>query len=81
MKEHAKVSKYSEYKFKMIPSHNILGKILGRKKRWKAGKMIGHGSMGQVYQAMDVQTGQIFAVKRILFNPNNAQHNDSIREM
>ena len=54
MKENATVSKYSEYKFKMIPTHNILGKILGRKKRWKAGKMIGHGSMGQVYQAMDV---------------------------
>ena len=43
--------------------------IHGISKRWKVSKNIGNGGISQVYKAMDVNHGTIFAVKRISYTP------------
>ena len=42
-----------------------LSDIKGSQIRWKQGDLIGTGSCGQVYRAMNCATGQIFAVKKV----------------
>ena len=32
--------------------------------KWKKGDLIGQGSFGQVFRAMNLESGQIFAVKK-----------------
>ena len=44
----------------------------GPPKRWKRGQLIGAGSYGKVYMAMDGVTGELMAVKEIVFTANNA---------
>lgn len=35
--------------------------------KWVEGKLIGHGTTGQVYEAMDMNAGTVFVVKKIVF--------------
>jgi len=37
------------------------GKIL----QWVEGKLIGHGTTGEVYEAMNINTAEMFVVKKI----------------
>ncbi|XP_044429668.1 mitogen-activated protein kinase kinase kinase NPK1 [Triticum aestivum] len=40
--------------------------------RWRKGKMIGSGAFGQVYLGMDLDTGELLAVKQVLNGSTNA---------
>ena len=71
VEETSDVVKFNELKFKLIVQDSINDGIKGRIRRWKAGEILGVGSYAQVFKAFDVNTGEIFAVKRILFNPSN----------
>lgn len=65
------IQKYNEIKFKLVTNDPLLIGINDGIRRWKAGENLGHGSYGQVIKAFDVDSGQIFAVKRLFFNPEN----------
>lgn len=40
---------------------------------WTRGSAVGHGSLGTVFQAMDQETGQVFAVKEVPINTEDAE--------
>lgn len=35
--------------------------------KWKIGKLLGGGASGSVYKALNIQTGVLAAVKKIIF--------------
>jgi serine/threonine protein kinase len=39
-----------------------------RQIKWKKGGLIGEGSFARVYQAMNIETGELYAVKRYKFS-------------
>mmetsp|Transcript_42461 Transcript_42461/g.68227 ORF Transcript_42461/g.68227 Transcript_42461/m.68227 type:complete len:579 (+) Transcript_42461:27-1763(+) len=43
---------------------------------WKRGEMIGIGAFGKVYKAYDKNTGQLFAIKQIPFDPNTLRDDE-----
>lgn len=45
--------------------------IRGSKLKWVRGEAVGRGSLGTVFQAMDQETGQVFAVKEVFINPGD----------
>ena len=65
------VYKYNELMFKLIAQDPITDGVKGRIRQWRAGEILGVGTYAQVFKALDVNSGELFAVKRILFNPNN----------
>jgi hypothetical protein len=65
------VSKYHELKFKFLAQDPISQGVQGTLRRWKAGQLLGNGRMGNVLKAMDVKTGELFAIKRLFFDPLN----------
>ncbi|CAG9319597.1 unnamed protein product [Blepharisma stoltei] len=65
------ILKNNEFTFKLITEDPIKSGINGELRRWKAGETLGHGSFGEVIKAFDVESGQIFAVKRLFFNREN----------
>lgn len=75
------VLKYNELKFKLIVQDSLTDGIKGRLRRWKAGEMLGVGSYAQVFKAFDLESGELFAVKRILFNPNNIAQTKYIKDL
>jgi hypothetical protein len=36
-------------------------------KKWKIGKLLGGGTSGSVYKALNIQTGVLAAVKKIIY--------------
>jgi len=72
IKSTSSVTKYHEFKIKLITQDPLLNGIKGSLKKWKVGEILGHGSFGQVLKAFDVDSGEIFALKRIYFNPDNS---------
>ena len=60
---------YNELKFKLITKDSILEGLHGKLLHWKVIEIIGNGSFGQVLKAICVDTGKIFAIKRLLYNP------------
>jgi len=46
--------------------------VHGTNLKWIRGGMVGHGSLGSVFQALDQETGEVVAVKEVQINPNNA---------
>ncbi|KAG8056634.1 hypothetical protein GUJ93_ZPchr0002g25211 [Zizania palustris] len=40
--------------------------------RWRKGELIGSGAFGQVYLGMNLDTGELLAVKQVLIGSNNA---------
>jgi len=54
---------------------------LGKKIAWKQGDLIGYGSFGEVYRAMNCLTGQIFAVKKIHVNKAFGINKASLKEI
>lgn len=75
------ISRYNELMFKIIANDPIADGIKGRIRQWKAGEVLGQGSYAQVFKAFDVNTGELFAVKRIFFNPNNKAQTRFINEL
>ncbi|CAG9321705.1 unnamed protein product [Blepharisma stoltei] len=65
------VAKYHEFKFKVISKDPLYEGVNGIIRSWKAGDCIGNGNFGCVLKAFDNETGELFAVKRIFFNPEN----------
>ena len=65
------VNKYSELMFKLIVQDSITDGVKGRIRQWRSGEILGVGTYAQVFKAFDINSGELFAVKRILFNPNN----------
>jgi hypothetical protein len=49
--------------------------------RWKAGKVIGRGSIGEVMTAMNINTGMLFAVKRFKFSETNAVQSQAVKDL
>lgn len=75
---HASVPKYSEMKTHLIIEDPLTHGIHGTLKKWKIGDSLGHGSMGQVLKALNIETGEIFAIKRIFFNPSISTHQEYV---
>lgn len=75
------IIRYNELKFKFYSSDPVTEGIIGCLKRWKAGEILGIGSYAQVYKAFEVNTGELFAVKRILFNPANKSQTMFVNEL
>ena len=73
------ISKYHELKFKFLVQDPILQGLQGVVRRWKAGQILGNGRMGNVIKAMDVCSGEIFAVKRLFFDPKNEGQKSSVQ--
>ena len=65
------LNKYNELKYKMIGEDPIHDGVMGGIRHWKVGEILGIGSYGQVFKAFDVDSGELFAVKRMFFNPVN----------
>lgn len=42
--------------------------VHGASRKWVRGETIGHGSLGNVFQALDQSSGQMFAVKEVLID-------------
>jgi serine/threonine protein kinase len=45
-------------------------RIIGSVKRWRRGNLLGSGSYGKVFMAMNTDTGEIFVVKQVPFQGN-----------
>lgn len=75
------IIRYNELKFKFYSSDPVTEGIIGCLKRWKAGEILGIGSYAQVFKAFEVNTGELFAVKRILFNPSNKSQTMFVSEL
>jgi hypothetical protein len=75
------VIRYHEVKVHLLTSDPIFQGIQGKLRKWRAGELLGQGSMGQVIKAFDVNTGNIIAVKRLFFNPNNPKQKDLIESL
>jgi serine/threonine protein kinase len=55
--------------------------VQGTLLRWKAGETLGQGGMGQVLKAFNTLTGELFAVKRLIFNQENAVQNEFVKTL
>ena len=59
-----------------------LTEVKGSMIKWRQGDLIGTGSCGQVYRAMNCMSGQIFAVKKVRTQMNDQMSQRSLeREM
>lgn len=65
------VSTFNELKLKITTKDPLLEGIHGKVFRWKTVEVIGNGSFGQVLRAIDIDTGKIFAIKKLYFNNCN----------
>lgn len=74
----ASLPKYSEMKTNLMIEDPLTKGIHGVLKKWRIGDCLGHGTMGQVLKALNIETGEIFAIKRMLFNPNIATHTEYV---
>lgn len=65
--ESMSVSRYHDLKFKFLVQDPIYQGVQGCGRKWKAGGILGNGRLGNVVRAMDVHTGEMFAVKRLFY--------------
>jgi hypothetical protein len=75
------VARFNELQIKLVVNDPLKSSVNGSQRRWKAGKMLGCGSMRQVIEAFDIDTGELFAVKRLFFNTENPQHTKFIADI
>jgi hypothetical protein len=54
-----------------------------RKIRWQKGELLGVGAFGKVYLALDVDTGQLLAVKQVTLGgqPNSSKFKEQLRSL
>lgn len=67
------VSVFHELKFKLVTKDSLLEGINGTLMRWKVVEQIGSGTFGQVFKAINIESGKIFAIKRLFYNPASQQ--------
>jgi len=58
-----------------------VGAVHGSEITWVRGSMLGRGSLGRVFKALNVNTGQILAVKEIPIDLNNESDANYIRDL
>ena len=75
------VPKYHEFKFKLMTDDPLTQGVNRTAVRWKAGETLGQGTLGQVIRAFNVATGEIFAVKRLLYNPDNTSQAEFVKQL
>ena len=75
------IIRYNELKFRVIQDDPLNEGIVGSIRRWKVGEILGVGSYAQVYKAFDVNTGELFAVKRIFYNSYNKVQSLFVNEL
>ena len=69
---------YNDLMIKFIAKDPLLEGINGNDNKWKVVEIIGNGRFGQVLKAIDLDSGKIFAVKRLYYNPSNNTQNKFI---
>jgi len=69
--ESMSVSRYHDLKFKFLAQDPIYQGVQGCARKWKAGGILGNGRLGNVVRAMDICTGEMFAVKRLFYDSTN----------
>lgn len=77
----ADLNRYNEVIYKLIAEDPINEGVMGCIRHWKAGEMLGIGSYAQVFKAFDVNTGELFAVKRMFYNPNNKMQTKFVTDL
>lgn len=65
------VSVYNDLKIKITTKDPFLEGVHGKLFRWKTVEAVGNGSFGQVLKVIEINTGKIFAVKKLYFNTCN----------
>ena len=66
------VSVFNDIKLKLMTKDPLLEGIHGNFFRWKIVEIVGSGSFGQVLKAINIDTGEIFAIKKVYFNSGNS---------
>eukprot|EP00960_Hanusia_phi_P044258 756543-Hanusia_phi.AAC.1 len=56
-------------------------RILGDIKRWQRGNLIGSGSFGKVYLGMNLDSGEIFVVKQVMFMQKDKQDAEDVLQL
>eukprot|EP00802_Teleaulax_amphioxeia_P009351 Tamp_09367.p1 GENE.Tamp_09367~~Tamp_09367.p1 ORF type:complete len:589 (+),score=101.45 Tamp_09367:209-1975(+) len=51
-------------------------RIIGSVKRWQRGNLLGSGSYGKVFMAMNIDSAEIFVVKQVTFQGNGPAHGE-----
>ena len=67
------VSVFNDIKLKLMTKDPLLEGVHGKFFRWKIVEIVGSGSFGQVLKAINIDTGEIFAIKKVYFNSGNSQ--------
>ncbi|OMJ72608.1 hypothetical protein SteCoe_28906 [Stentor coeruleus] len=65
------ISTYNDLKIKLLDKDPMLESINGKSIQWRVMELLGSGGFGQVMKAINIDSGKIFAVKRIYYNPSN----------
>ncbi|XP_012714723.2 mitogen-activated protein kinase kinase kinase 4 isoform X3 [Fundulus heteroclitus] len=78
------IRKFEEERYAMMKQRNIIGQVchtpksdgmhVGLRKvtfKWQRGNKIGEGQYGKVYTCINVDTGELMAMKEIRFQPND----------
>ncbi|XP_029031796.1 mitogen-activated protein kinase kinase kinase 4 isoform X2 [Betta splendens] len=83
---HRSIRKFEEKRYAMMKQRNIIGQVchtpksfdnvmhVGLRKvtfKWQRGNKIGEGQYGKVYTCINVDTGELMAMKEIRFQPND----------
>lgn len=62
---------YNDLKIKLLDKDPMLESINGKNIQWRAMELLGSGGFGQVMKVINIESGKIFAVKRLFYNPSN----------
>jgi hypothetical protein len=62
---------FHDLKSKVFTKDPLLQGIHGSLIKWKVVEVVGNGSFGQVLKAISIDTGKIFAIKKLYYNQEN----------
>lgn len=71
MNSTSNVEVYNDIKLKLMDKDPVLEGINGEQIRWKVLETLGTGGFGQVLKTVNIDTGKIFVVKRLFYNPQS----------
>ena len=66
-----RVLTFHELKTKVLTKDPLLSGTHGSDFKWQVVESIGSGSYGQVLKALNLESGKIFAIKKLYYNPSN----------
>jgi hypothetical protein len=75
------IVRFNELRFRLFQEDPLNEGVIGSIRRWKVGEILGVGSYAQVFKAFDVNTGELFAVKRTFFNAKNKAQSMFVNEL